>query len=72
MRAFLKELVVSDEDGRRAWYLIVLALAAVIAQFMSNLCREKAEFYLGATWSMAGQTLRCLVYKRLAQADFMF
>ena len=71
MRFYLKELKKPDDD-RRIWYLLLLAIFAVIACFVGGVCRERANFYTGATKAKAGQGLRCLVYKRLAQADFMF
>ena len=72
MRFYLKELKKSDEQNRRAWFMCTLAIGAVVACFVGGVCRERANFYTGATKAKAGQALRCLVYKRLAQADFMF
>jgi len=50
----------------------MLAFLAVIFCFIGGVCRERANFYTGATKAKAGQAMRSLVYKRLAQADFMF
>ena len=71
MRFYLKELK-QPEDERRLWYLLMLAFLAVIFCFIGGVCRERANFYTGATKAKAGQAMRSLVYKRLAQADFMF
>ena len=71
MRFYLKELKEHDDD-RKFWNLIAYATAAVFCCFVSGICRERANFFTGATKAKAGQCLRSLVYKKIAMADFMF
>jgi hypothetical protein len=70
MRFYLKEL--KKPEDRSIGYLIAMACGAVVSMFMAGLCRERANFFVGATKAKAGQCLRSLLYKKLATADFMF
>jgi len=70
MRFYLKDLKRNNpetdpkKEERRAWFILVMACLAVIACFLGGLCRERANFFTGASKAKAGQTLRSLVYKK--------